>query len=110
MKQKYLVSGLTIASAVIAATFAPQLKTTPKKKVKLSFAQAFADTSSTNCDTRVEDDVLKAKTRESYGNPAIGHFHEQMYRFNKIETSDVEMMFCRLLECSESIQTSHNSL
>jgi hypothetical protein len=96
MKKNYLVSGLTIASAVIAATFAPQLKTTPKKKVKLSFAQAFADSSSARCDNRVEDDVLKAKTRESYGNPAIGHFHEQMYRFNKIETSDVEMMFCRL--------------
>jgi len=70
--------------------------------VRLSFAQAFADSQGASCASMVHDRVQSANQVSSgFQHSHLQHFHEQLNRFNRIETADVELVFCRLVHVLE---------
>lgn len=88
---------------VVAGLLTPRLQFIVKKgaPVKVSnanfgFAEARAG-ASPNCDALVQNVFANVPTPGQFADPIVGHFHEQLYRFNKVETVDVEMIFCRLI-------------
>lgn len=51
--------------------------------------------------------VLAAQPdRNAYTNPMLGHVHEELYRFNKVQAADVEMIFCRMINMGVSPDVS----
>lgn len=48
------------------------------------------------CHTAFDAVIAAAPKRDDYVNHVLGHLHMELYRFNKIETADIEMIFCRL--------------
>ena len=51
---------------------------------------------SDECHTAFEAVISAAPKRGDYTNAVLDHLHAELYRFNKIETADIEMIFCRL--------------
>ncbi|NBQ52375.1 MAG: hypothetical protein EBU49_02175 [Proteobacteria bacterium] len=51
---------------------------------------------SDECHTAFDAVIAAAPKRGDYTNAVLDHLHAELYRFNKIETADVEMIFCRL--------------
>lgn len=37
-----------------------------------------------------------APAKDTWAEPILDHLHDELYRFNKIQTADVELIFCRL--------------
>ncbi len=50
-----------------------------------------------NCDAIIQGAVSAEPAVGTYVNHVLDHIHGQFYRFNKMESADVEMVFCRLI-------------
>ncbi len=50
-----------------------------------------------NCDSIIQGAVAAEPAFGAYTNRVLDHIHKQFYRFNKMESADVEMVFCRLV-------------
>ena len=55
-----------------------------------------ADKPTDDCMTAMDAVVSGAPKKGDYTDAVLDHLHDELYRANKIETSDTEMIFCRL--------------
>ena len=101
MKKSILLAGLVtgvIATPTLMLTKGS--KSSDKASATLVFPQAYAADTSKNptdtCQTAFQAVIEAAPKANVYTNNLLQHIHEQLYRFNSIETADVEMIFCRM--------------
>ena len=66
----------------------------PKYSLGLPFAIGEVPT---NCDSIIQTAVAGEPVLGTYANHVLDHVHQQLYRFNKMESSDIEMVFCQLV-------------
>lgn len=50
-----------------------------------------------NCDIIIQSAVAGEPVIGAYANHALDHVHHQLYRFNKMESADIEMVFCQMV-------------
>ena len=103
--QKYILTSAVVLGALtssIAIQYSVQHKSQSKwdTNAVLQLANAFAEGSGgpqdDSCRAKIKDHVDGAPQSGKFHNGPLDHVHRQLYRFNKIETADVEMIFCRL--------------
>lgn len=50
-----------------------------------------------NCDSIVQNAVTGEPDDGTYTNHMLNHVHRQLYRFNKMESADIELIFCKMV-------------
>ena len=50
-----------------------------------------------SCFAAFREKVAAAPAVGTYTHPILDHLHSELYRFNKLQTADVELIFCRLV-------------
>jgi hypothetical protein len=70
--------------------------TLAQPKIRLGLPFAFGATNS-SCDTIVKDAVSQEPLDGIYADTRLNQFHRQLFRFNKMESADIEMVFCYLV-------------
>jgi hypothetical protein len=65
-------------------------------KFSLGMASAFGGAGRV-CETIIQNAVAGDPPLNTYAEPMLDHIHRALYRFNRIETSDIEMLFCHLV-------------
>lgn len=97
MKNKFLTLSVIAASLSMLSL----QKEAPKKEdiiPKYSLGLPFAVGSlPANCDAIIQSAISAEPAVGTYANHVLDHIHGQFYRFNKMESADVEMVFCRLV-------------
>jgi len=99
MKNKMLIYGIFLAGFIapyLEVTVSKTQNHTASPHLALKFAEAFAGPLASNCDAIIQDANAAAPVKGSYADPVLDHFHFQLYRFNRLETADIELVFCRL--------------
>jgi hypothetical protein len=98
MKKSILLAGLVLG--VVAAPTVLLKKNSNvnlKPNMAVGFAEAFAaDGGADSCRTAFEAVISAKPNNDEYTNKLLDHLHRELYRFNNIETADVEMIFCRM--------------
>ncbi|MGZ3727342.1 MAG: hypothetical protein ACXWQQ_16190 [Pseudobdellovibrio sp.] len=95
MKNKIL-----LIATLSAVTFLSLKQIAPKKQETLprySLGLPFAKGSGINCDIVIQSAVQGEPAPGTYINHALDHVHDQLYRFNKMESADIEMVFCQMI-------------
>ena len=65
----------------------------PKYALGLPFAKA----SGINCDIVIQSAVAGEPAPGAYANHVLDVAHDQLYRFNRMESADIEMVFCNMV-------------
>ncbi len=97
MKNKLLVLSVIAASVSMLNLYKQQPvkdELIPKYTLGLPFAVGSLPA---NCDVIIQGAVKAEPAFGTYANHVLDHIHGQFYRFNKMESADVEMVFCRLV-------------
>ncbi len=98
MNKVIILAGLSALSfAVPGLVLTYQAK--PNNELAVQLAALFAaDTKPTDsCHTAFDAVVAGAPKKGDYTHPILDHLHDELYRANSIETADIEMIFCRLV-------------
>lgn len=98
MKNKVWFGIFSVVS--ISLMFIQEVPTQSSKKVipSVRFGLPFAfGGASANCETIIQGAVAGEPARDTYLDDALDHVHRQLYRFNQMESADIEMVFCRLV-------------
>ena len=102
MKKKNIITVSIISIAITFCVFVIQkVSHKSNNNLALGFTEALAADPAGPPPNDSCRDAFKAvldaePPRDSYAEPILDHLHDQLYRFNNIETADVEMIFCRL--------------
>ena len=98
MKTRLLISGSVGAALIFSGVVIKKnFSRGSSDKVALGFAEAFAaEAPKDECTTRMQGVFEGEPARGTYQSGILDHLHGQLYRFNKLETADIEMIFCRL--------------
>jgi len=105
--KKYLLIGFTLFAITSPWHIMKQNKNsaghTVTTGIALGLQEAFAARTEKTDECRTAfQAVLDAQPgKDSYAHPILDHLHDQLYRFNKKELSDVEMIFCRMYKVME---------
>lgn len=96
MKKYFLFIG-TVATVIAAPSLVRKhSEKDVENNLALGFANAFAGEPADSC-REIMQAVIDGQPKDgAYADKVLDHLHRELYRFNKIETSDVEMVFCRL--------------
>ncbi|MBC7459063.1 MAG: hypothetical protein H7235_12335 [Bdellovibrionaceae bacterium] len=96
MKNKLLITSVIVAG-ISTLSFSkhasPQNKVLPNVTLSLPFAVGGVPV---NCDAIMHASVGNEPAFDTYANHVLDHIHKQFYRFNKMESADIELVFCRL--------------
>jgi hypothetical protein len=96
MKKNIFIAGiLSLATSLTSMTIQIPQNQEQKTEVQLNLSLAFA--ASGVCAAIVTDALNNEPTEANYADPILLHIHRQLFRFNRIETADVEMVFCHLI-------------
>jgi hypothetical protein len=100
MKKGFLLAGL-VTGVIVAPGIILSKKhnsNNQKANVALAFAEAYAaETKPTDeCLTAFQSALDGAPKNTDWTNQVLLHLHEELYRFNSVQTADIEMVFCRL--------------
>ena len=96
---RYKILTLSVLAAAVSMLSLHQQKTKkdeiiPKYSLGLPFAVGVVPT---NCDAIIQGAIGGEPAIGTYANHVLDHIHGQFYRFNKMESADVELVFCRLV-------------
>ena len=104
--KKYILLSLSIFAITSPWHIMKISETIEGKKVTtgiaLTLQEALARTEKSDECRNVFQAVLDAApAKDTYAHPILDHLHDQLYRFNKKELADVEMIFCRMYKVME---------
>ena len=104
MNKGIILAGLVGTSFTIPGLVMKKSAPVANKPVQsaISLAEAFAGTDAGGKPTDACHDAFDAVMKDQpkrgvYTHSILDHLHMELYRANKIETADVEMIFCRLI-------------
>ena len=112
MKKVLIATGLLGSSLVVPGlVMKSDLSSAKSPMASVELAKLFADNGvpsgtqggmpadgkpKDQCHDAFDAAVAAQPKREDYQNAVLGHLHMELFRANKLEASDVEMIFCRL--------------
>ncbi|MEI6398675.1 MAG: hypothetical protein WCO71_07890, partial [Pseudomonadota bacterium] len=104
MNKGIILAGLVGTSFTIPGLVMKKSAPLANKPIQsaISLAEAFAGTDAGGKPTDTCHDAFEAVMKDqpkrgAYKEGVLDHLHMELYRANKIETADVEMIFCRLI-------------
>lgn len=114
MKKKLFIAGiLTLATSLTSLHI--QLPQNKEQKPEINLSLPFSFAAPGNCSAIITDALNGEPSEANYADAILLHIHRQLFHFNRIETADVEFVFCHLIHSlgmSPNLESlpQHNSI
>lgn len=96
MKIKYWLASVSVISLGLLFVDTTPSNTKADRSIQLGLPFAHG-TAAVDCNSIIESVMASEPVPGTYTAPALDHIHRQLYRFNRVESADIELIFCRLV-------------